>query len=324
MNWLTNNVLPKINTFWQKRDTPDNLWFKCPECAQMVFHRDMAESLQVCPNCAAHQPVSPKDRFAGLFDDGAFETIETPEPLSDPLQFRDQKKYADRLKDARKATGVKDAVMVAVGAIGEVETVAAAQDFSFMAGSMGMAVGDAILKAAETAVARKAPMIMFAAAGGARMQEGILSLMQMPRTTIAVQMLREANLPYICVLTHPTTGGVTASYAMLGDIQIAEPNALICFAGPRVIEQTIREKLPEGFQRAEYLLEHGMLDMVVDRREMRGELIRLLRMLRGLPVLPTTAREALPAPVEKTAPEAPQPAPVEKKASPKPEAEKKA
>lgn len=294
MNWINNYVRPKINTIWSRRETPDNLWVKCAECAQMIFHRELDEAQQVCPYCAHHMNIVPDARFRALFDGGKFTEIDVPEPLADPLGFRDEKRYTDRLKDARKKTGRKDAMLVAKGDILGVPTVAAAADFNFMGGSMGMAVGEAILTAARNAVEAKAPLILFSAAGGARMQEGILSLMQMPRTTIAVQMMREARLPYISVFTHPTTGGVTASYAMLGDVHIAEPNALICFAGPRVIEQTIREKLPEGFQRAEYLLEHGMLDMVVDRREMPADIGRLLRLLMKLP----PAALALPAPGE--------------------------
>ncbi|MEL6794093.1 MAG: acetyl-CoA carboxylase, carboxyltransferase subunit beta, partial [Pseudomonadota bacterium] len=246
---------------------------------QMIFHRELAENLHVCPACDNHMGITPRQRFEALFDGGAFAEIKFADPVADPLQFRDQKKYPDRLRDARKGTGEHEAMLVAQGEIGGVTAICAGQDFSFMAGSMGMAVGNALIAAAEQAVKVGAPLIVFSAAGGARMQEGILSLMQMPRTTVAVQMVKEAGLPFIVVLTHPTTGGVTASYAMLGDIQIAEPNALICFAGPRVIEQTIREKLPEGFQRAEYLLDHGMLDMVVDRRQMRDELATVLRLL---------------------------------------------
>jgi acetyl-CoA carboxylase carboxyl transferase subunit beta len=216
-----------------------------------------------------------------LFDAGIFIEVKVPEPLADPLHFRDQKKYPDRLKAAQKASGEREAMLVAEGEMGRTPIVAAAQDFSFMAGSMGVYVGNAILAGAERAIKLKRPFVLFSAAGGARMQEGILSLMQMPRTTVAVQMLKEAGLPYVVVLTHPTTGGVTASYAMLGDVQIAEPNALIGFAGARVIEQTIRETLPEGFQRAEYLLDHGMLDRVTHRKSMRDELITILRMLSG-------------------------------------------
>ena len=247
----------------------------------MLFHREMAENLNVCGSCGHHMAITARARFKALFDGGVFVELKVPDALADPLHFRDQKKYPDRLKAAQKASGEKEAMLVAEGEIGRTPIIAAAQDFSFMAGSMGMHVGNAIIAAAERAVKRKLPLVLFSAAGGARMQEGILSLMQMPRTTIAVQMLKEAGLPYIVVLTHPTTGGVTASYAMLGDVQIAEPNALICFAGPRVIEQTIREKLPEGFQRAEYLLDHGMLDRVTPRGKMRDELITIVRMLTG-------------------------------------------
>ncbi|MEM6743287.1 MAG: acetyl-CoA carboxylase, carboxyltransferase subunit beta [Pseudomonadota bacterium] len=283
MNWISDYVRPRINSLFAKRDMPDNLWTKCESCGTMLFHRELRDNLNVCPACGHHMQITPRDRFATLFDGGAFLEIETPEPLADPLQFRDEKRYPDRLRDARRKTGETEAMLVAEGEIGRLRVVAAAQDFGFMGGSMGMAVGDAFIKGAERAVELKAPYVVFAAAGGARMQEGILSLMQMPRTTVAIQMLREAGLPYVVVLTHPTTGGVTASYAMLGDIQIAEPGALICFAGPRVIEQTIREKLPEGFQRAEYLLEHGMLDRVTDRRRMRDELAQILRLMTGAP-----------------------------------------
>ncbi len=283
MNWITNYVRPKINSLFSRREVPENLWTKCPECGTMLFHRELAANLNVCTSCDHHMTISPRERFAALFDGGIFAEIKVPEPVADPLQFRDQKRYPDRIKAAQKASGEKDAMLVAEGEMGRTPIVAAAQDFSFMAGSMGMHVGNAIIAAAERAVKLKRPLILFSASGGARMQEGMLSLMQMPRTTVAVQMLKEAGLPYIVVLTHPTTGGVTASYAMLGDVQIAEPNAQIGFAGARVIEQTIREKLPEGFQRAEYLLDHGMLDRVVHRRAMKDELVALVRMLMSLP-----------------------------------------
>ena len=283
MNWISNYVRPRINSIFSRRETPDNLWTKCENCGTMLFHREVSENLNVCTNCNHHMAITPRERFAALFDGGVFVEIEVPAPVADPLQFRDQKRYPDRMKAAQKATGEEEAMLVASGEIGRTPIVAACQDFSFMGGSMGMYVGNAIIAAAEEAVRLRRPLILFSAAGGARMQEGILSLMQMPRTTVAVQMLKEAGLPYIVVLTHPTTGGVTASYAMLGDVHIAEPNALICFAGPRVIEQTIREKLPEGFQRAEYLLDHGMLDRVIHRKAMRDELITITRMLMGLP-----------------------------------------
>ncbi len=282
MNWISNYVRPRINSIFSRRETPDNLWTKCDECGTMLFHREMRENLNVCTNCGHHMAITPRDRFTALFDGGIFTQIQVPAPVADPLQFRDQKKYPDRMKTAQKGTGEEEAMLVATGEIGRTGIVAAAQDFSFMGGSMGMYVGNAIIAAAEEAVKLNRPLVLFSAAGGARMQEGILSLMQMPRTTVAVQMLKEAGVPYIVVLTHPTTGGVTASYAMLGDVQISEPGALICFAGPRVIEQTIREKLPEGFQRAEYLLEHGMLDRVTKRTDLREELITITRMLMGL------------------------------------------
>ncbi|MCT4553188.1 MAG: acetyl-CoA carboxylase, carboxyltransferase subunit beta [Pelagimonas sp.] len=283
MNWITNYVRPRINSIFSRREVPDNLWSKCDGCGTMLFHREISDNLNVCTNCGHHMHITPRDRFFALFDGGVFSEVEVPEPLADPLSFRDQKKYPDRMKSAQKSTGEKEAILVATGEIGRTPIVAVAQDFSFMAGSMGMYVGNAIIAGAEEAVRLGRPLVLFSAAGGARMQEGILSLMQMPRSTVAVQMLKEAGLPYIVVLTHPTTGGVTASYAMLGDVQIAEPNALICFAGPRVIEQTIREKLPEGFQRAEYLLDHGMLDRVTDRRELRNELITIIRMMMQMP-----------------------------------------
>jgi acetyl-CoA carboxylase carboxyl transferase subunit beta len=298
MNWITNYVRPRINSIFSRRETPENLWQKCDECGTMLFHRELSENLNVCTSCGHHMAISPRDRFLALFDGGIFTEVAVPAPKADPLHFRDQKKYPERMKIAQKTTGEKEAMLVASGEIGRTPIVAAAQDFSFMGGSMGMYVGNAIIAAAEQAVKMKRPLVLFSAAGGARMQEGILSLMQMPRTTVAVQMLKEAGLPYIVVLTHPTTGGVTASYAMLGDVHIAEPNALICFAGPRVIEQTIREKLPEGFQRAEYLLDHGMLDRVTPRTELRDELITIVRMLLGLS---SAIKGELPAPDSKNA-----------------------
>ncbi|UWQ18206.1 acetyl-CoA carboxylase, carboxyltransferase subunit beta [Jannaschia sp. M317] len=300
MNWISNYVRPKINSLFSRREVPENLWTKCDECGTMLFHRELSDNLRVCTNCGHHMHLAPRDRFNALFDGGIFTEVKVPLPIEDPLKFRDQKKYPDRLRAAQKANDEAEAMLVAEGEIHKTPVVAAAQDFSFMAGSMGMYVGNAIIAAAERAVKLKRPLILFSAAGGARMQEGILSLMQMPRTTVAVEMLKEAGLPYIVVLTHPTTGGVTASYAMLGDVQIAEPNALICFAGPRVIEQTIRETLPEGFQRAEYLLDHGMLDRVTPRGQHRDELATILRMLMGLgPVV----HGDLPRPVETTVPD---------------------
>lgn len=318
MNWITNYVRPTINSLFSRREVPENLWAKCAECNTMLFHRELADNLQVCTACGHHMAITPRARFTALFDGGTFSEVDVPAAIVDPLQFRDQKKYTDRIRDARKKTGENEAILVATGEIGRTPIVATAQDFSFMGGSMSMYVGNALIAAAEKAVELKRPLIVFAAAGGARMQEGILSLMQMPRSTIAVEMLREAGLPYIVVLTHPTTGGVTASYAMLGDIHIAEPNALICFAGPRVIAQTIGEKLPEGFQRAEYLLDHGMLDRVTPRGKMRGELITICRMLLGLP--PAISGD-LPAPdAEAKAEDAPKEAaaPADKKPAAKP------
>ncbi|MCH8466226.1 MAG: acetyl-CoA carboxylase, carboxyltransferase subunit beta [Roseinatronobacter sp.] len=310
MNWITNYVRPTINSLFSRREMPENLWEKCPSCGTMLFHRELTENQRVCNSCGHHMTIAPRERFASFFDNGIYKEIAVPQPLADPLHFRDQKKYPDRMKSAQKQTGEKDAMLVAEGEVLRTRMVAVAQDFGFMGGSMGMYVGNAIVAACEHAVARKLPVVLFSAAGGARMQEGILSLMQMPRSTVALDMLREAGLPYIVVLTHPTTGGVTASYAMLGDVQIAEPGALICFAGPRVIEQTIREKLPEGFQRAEYLLEHGMLDRVTPRKQLRAEIATILRMLTGQsPVV----HGDLPRPEPVAAPvAAPSPAPAAK------------
>ena len=280
MNWLTDYVKPRIQSLvHQQRDTPENLWVQCKNCSQMIFHRDFAENQNVCTSCGHHHNISPRNRFDGLFDHAAWTEIEFTMPAQDPLKFKDTKKYTDRIKDARAKTGEKESILVASGKIQNVRTVAAAHNFSFMGGSMGIAVGNALLEAATRAVRDKAALVVFPAAGGARMQEGILSLMQMPRTTIAADMMREAGLPFIVVLTNPTTGGITASYAMLGDIHIAEPNALICFTGPRVIEQTIKEKLPKGFQKSEYLLDHGMVDMIMDRTEMNEKIGHILKVL---------------------------------------------
>jgi len=293
MNWITDYVPPKIKSFFQRRETPENLWTKCESCGQMIFHRELAENLNVCPGCNFHMPISPRARFKTLFDGGIFTEIKVPDAVADPLHFRDEKRYSDRMKDAKRKTGEAEAMLVVQGDICGLTAVCAGQDFSFMAGSMGIAVGNAMLAAAEAAVKAKAPLVVFTAAGGARMQEGILSLMQMPRTTIAVEMVREARLPFVVVLTNPTTGGVTASYAMLGDVQIAEPGALIGFAGPRVIEQTIREKLPDGFQRAEYLRDHGMVDLVVHRHDLRDVISRVCRLLGA-----SSEPETMPVPAE--------------------------
>ena len=279
MNWLSNYVRPKIRALVEKEDVPDNLWHQCPGCEQMIFHRELEASFNVCTHCGHHMRLPAVKRLEMLFDDGAYQTIELPSLKGDPLKFRDRKRYADRLKDMRNATNQNDALIVAHGEMGGRRAIVAVMNFDFMAGSMGLALGKGLLTAARLAVLQEAPFIVVTASGGARMQEGILSLMQMPRTVIAVNEVKEAGLPYLTVLTDPTTGGVTASFAMLGDIAIAEPGAVIGFAGARVIEETIHEKLPEGFQRAEYLLEHGMIDRVVHRRQLRDELLRLIDLL---------------------------------------------
>ncbi len=279
MNWINSVVRPKIRSILRKKEMPDNLWVKCPETGQMIYYKDLEANQFVIPGSNYHMRVSARARLKALFDDGEYEAVTLPDVPTDPLKFRDERRYSDRLKDSRAKTGLADAVLAGVGRLHGDPIVAAVQDFDFMGGSLGTAAGEAIIAAMRAAVVRDAPFILFAASGGARMQEGILSLMQMPRTTVAVQELREAKLPYIVVLTNPTTGGVTASYAMLGDIQIAEPGALIGFAGPRVIEQTIREQLPAGFQRSEYVFDHGMVDMVVHRHELRGILARVCNLL---------------------------------------------
>ncbi|MDE2514974.1 MAG: acetyl-CoA carboxylase carboxyltransferase subunit beta [Rhodospirillales bacterium] len=279
MSWLTEFVRPKIRTLFARREVPDNLWHQCPACQQMIFHRDMEANLKVCPHCAHHMRATAADRLAWSFDDGAFTRVELPKVPADPLRFRDSKRYSDRLREAREQTGLEDAIQVGHGRIGGRRAVVAAMEFAFIAASMGAAVGEGIVTAARLAVMQRAALVLYATSGGARMQEGMISLMQMPRTVIAAQMVKEAGLPYIVVLTDPTTGGVTASFAMLGDIHIAEPGAVIGFAGARVIEQTVREKLPEGFQRAEYLHEHGIVDMVVPRTALQATLARLLGLL---------------------------------------------
>ncbi|WP_113153695.1 acetyl-CoA carboxylase, carboxyltransferase subunit beta [Nitratireductor sp. OM-1] len=279
MNWITSYVRPKINSMLGRREMPENLWIKDPESGEMVFHKDLEDNLWVIPSSGHHMKISARERLKSFFDDGEYAVLENPKVVIDPLKFRDERRYTDRLRDAKAKTSMEDAVLSGVGRVEGLELVATVQDFAFMGGSLGMAAGEAIVRAFETAVERKLPLVLYAASGGARMQEGILSLMQLPRTTVALDRLKEAGLPYIVVLTNPTTGGVTASYAMLGDVHIAEPGALIGFAGPRVIEQTIREKLPEGFQRAEYLRDHGMVDMVVSRLEMRETIARLLKIL---------------------------------------------
>ena len=289
MNWISDWALPKIQGLF-KRESPENLWHNCPACQQMIFHRDLEKALRVCSHCGHHMRLGAVQRLEATLDPG-FSRIELPKAPADPLRFRDQRRYGDRLRESQTKTSMDDAVAVAHGTINGRRAVVAAFEFAFMGGSMGAGVGEAIVTAAKLAVLQNAPLIVFTASGGARMQEGAVSLMQMPRTVIATRMVKEAGLPFITVLCDPTTGGVTASFAMLGDIQIAEPGALIGFAGARVIEQTVREKLPEGFQRAEYLLEHGILDMVVKRGEMRETLARVISLLRE-PLLVRSDEEA--------------------------------
>ena len=282
MNWMTNIAGPKIRSIL-KRDTPENLWTKCPESGELVFHKDLAANLYVVPGSGHHMRMPVEARLASLYDDGKWDEIATPEVPLDPLKFRDVKRYTDRLKENRAKTGRPDAVRLTSGRLEGATVVVAVQDFEFLGGSLGMAAGEAVVTGMLTAIERHAPFIIFTASGGARMQEGMFSLMQMPRTTVAVQRLRAAKLPYIVVLTNPTTGGVVASYAMLGDVHVAEPGAVIGFAGARVIEQTIRERLPDGFQRAEYLRDHGMVDMVVPRKDMRETLARLVALMTKAP-----------------------------------------
>ncbi len=280
MSWLTEVIRPKIRGLFTRRDVPDNLWSQCPGCQRMIFTKDFLANLRVCTECGHHARGTALERLEWTFDKDAFTRIELPKAVADPLKFRDGKRYTDRLKEAREKTHLDDAVVVGHGTIGGQTAVVAAMEFAFIGGSMGAGLGEAIVAAARLAVLQQAPLIVFTASGGARMQEGAISLMQMPRTVIATRLVKDAGLPFIVVLTDPTTGGVSASFAMLGDIQIAEPGALIGFAGARVIEQTVREKLPEGFQRAEYLLQHGIIDMVIKRNDMKGTLARILSLLR--------------------------------------------
>ena len=281
MNWITNSVLPKIKAWVQSDDVPENLWVKCSACNQMIFHREFEIAYNCCSTCGHHAPLAPASRFAMTFDDGAFDMISLPEIEDDPLKFRDSKKYSDRLRDTRSKTGLDDAIIVAAGKVNGYPCVIAAFDFRFLGGSMGRMVGNGIIAAANEAVSRKAALITVPSTGGARMQEGVLSLMQLPRTIVAVDKVRDAKLPYLVLLAHPTTGGVTASFAMLGDIQIAEPGAIIGFAGRRVIEETVREKLPEDFQTAEYLMDHGMVDAVVVRSDQAAYIGKILDFLMG-------------------------------------------
>ena len=301
MSWLTEYVRPRIRTLLGQREVPENLWSQCPACQQMIFTKELEKNFRVCTHCGHHMRGSALERLEWTFDANAHTRIELPKAPADPLAFRDQKRYSERLREARTKTGLEDALVVAHGTIGGERAVVAVMEFGFMGGSMGAAVGDGIVAAARLAVLQEAPLVAFTASGGARMQEGAVSLMQMPRTTIAAMLVREAGLPFIVVLTDPTTGGVTASFAMLGDIQIAEPGALIGFAGARVIEQTVRETLPDGFQRAEYLHEHGIVDMVVRRPDMRETLARVIGLLRQHPA---PAPDALPVPVPLSVPSA--------------------
>lgn len=280
MSWLSGFVRPKIQALINKKEVPENLWDKCPACEKMIFKKDLEKHLHVCPHCDHHMRINAATRLQLLFDNQSYELMPIPSVNADPLKFKDRKKYSDRLKES-KGDGSKsqEAIQVAEGDIEGVKSIVAAFDFTFIGGSMGMYVGEGIVKAAEQAVKTRSPLIVVPASGGARMQEGILSLMQMARTTVAVNMMKAARLPYIVILTDPTTGGVSASFAMLGDVHIAEPKATIGFTGARVIEQTLRQKLPEGFQRAEYLLEHGMVDMVVHRKELKKTLGCILKLL---------------------------------------------
>ena len=305
MSWLTNYVRPRFRALVRSSDkpeVPENLWTQCPSCERMIFHRDLDANQRVCPHCAHHMRVSPDFRFEAVFDAQGWQRIELPKVPVDPLRFRDLKRYGDRIKESQAKTRTNDAMEAAHGRIGGNPAVVAVMNFAFMGGSMGAAVGEAFVTAARLAVMQEAAFIVFTSSGGARMQEGAVSLMQMARTTLAVEEVKEAGLPYIVVLTDPTTGGVTASFAMLGDFHLAEPGAVIGFAGARVIEQTLREKLPEGFQRAEYLLEHGMVDMVVHRFELKATLARILDLLGrrvagdDLDKLPAPSAHALPSP----------------------------
>ncbi|SNY91735.1 acetyl-CoA carboxylase carboxyl transferase subunit beta [Cohaesibacter sp. ES.047] len=336
MNWINTVVRPKIRSILNRRDTPENLWIKCPVTGEMVFHRDLEHNQYVVPNSDFHMRINATQRFSYFFDKNDYTLVDLPEVAVDPLKFRDVKRYSDRMKDARAKSGRRDSVVVAQGEVEGLYMTAAVQDFTFLAGSLGMAAGEALITGMMKAVADKTPFVLFTASGGARMQEGILSLMQMPRVTVAVQSLREAGLPYIVVLTDPTTGGVTASYAMLGDIQLAEPGALIGFAGQRVIEQTIREKLPEGFQRAEYLKEHGMVDMVVHRHELKSVIARLCRFFTNTPTPDPVDEDEVLLLTDETLPEAEAPEATaaeavdtakeadEKKETPAPDEDKKA
>ena len=318
MNWITSYVRPKISNLLQRKQMPDNLWVKCPQTGEMVFHTDLEANMGVIPGSGYHMRITARERLGYFFDGGEYETIEPPKVALDPLKFRDKVRYADKLKEMRRTTELDDSVIAGRGKADDIEMVAVVHDMRFIGGSLGMAAGEIIIKAMQIAASERLPLVLFAASGGARMQEGILSLMQMPRITVAVEMMKEAGCPYIVVLTNPTTGGVSASYAMLGDVQIAEPGAVIGFAGRRVIEQTIREKLPDDFQTAEYLEEHGMVDMVVPRQKLKDTIARLVALLTKQPARhmllgyetepePEAVEDELPAdagPPEAEAPEA--------------------
>lgn len=303
MNWITNLVPPKIGNLLNRKDMPENLWIKCPESGEMVFHKDLEANMGVVPASGHHMKITAKERLGFLFDEGDYEIIPMPKVAQDPLKFRDKSRYADKLKDARKKTGLEDSILAAKGKVEELDMIVVVHEMQFIGGSLGMAAGDMIVKAMELAAETKTPLVLFAASGGARMQEGILSLMQLPRTTVGVQRMKDAGVPYIVVLTNPTTGGVSASYAMLGDVHIAEPGAVIGFAGRRVIEGTIREKLPDDFQTAEYLQEHGMVDMIVSRLDMKSTLSRVIRLLLNMPAYESPML-AIEAPSEESQQEA--------------------
>ncbi len=313
MNWITNLVPPKIGNLLNRKDMPENLWIKCPESGEMVFHKDLEANMGVVPASGYHMKISAKERLGFLFDEGEYEAIEMPKVAQDPLKFRDKSRYSDKLKDARKKTGMDDSILAAKGKIEDLDIIAVVHEMQFIGGSLGMAAGEMIVKSMEIAAETKTPLVLFAASGGARMQEGILSLMQLPRTTVGVQRMKDAGVPYIVVLTNPTTGGVSASYAMLGDVHIAEPGAVIGFAGRRVIEGTIREQLPDDFQTAEYLQEHGMVDMIVSRLDMKETLSRVFRLLLNMPAYEAPML-ALEAPTQETTEEAEESTDTSKKA----------
>ena len=279
MNWITNAVLPKIKALVSTNDVPDNLWIKCKSCGQMIFHRELKERQFVCPNCDFHMQMPIENRLESIFDNKKFEEITIPEVVEDPLKFKDKLRYQERLKKEREKVRRQDAIILVSGKINNIEIVAAIMDFNFMGGSMGLKVGEGIVRATQVAKKKECPLLMISSSGGARMQEGILSLMQMPKTVAAIEIFKESNLAYICLFTNPTFGGVSASFTMLGDVLMAEPGALIGFAGPRVIKKTINKDLPEGFQKSEYLLEHGAIDLIVHRKNLRKKIYSLLKHL---------------------------------------------